>query len=1052
MNRVLAGLVDWALNNRIMTLILGAALAIAGTFAMLNLPVDAFPDVSAPQVKIILKVPGLSPEEMERRVTLPVETELLGLPRQVMLRSTSKYGLVDITLDFADGTDIYWARQQVSERLAGAMPNLPAGIEGGLAPITTPLGEMFMFTLEGDVPLEERRALLDWVIRPALRTVPGVADVNALGGRVSTFEVVPDAVRMAARGVTLDALRSALEANNRNDGAGRMRAGEEALLVRVVGQLASLDDVASLRVADVHGNTLRLDQVAEVRMGAVTRQGGVVRDGKGETVEGLVLGLRGEDSRKTIARVRARLAELESSLPAGVKIHVFYDRSELTSAAIASVSKALLEAVVLVLVLLLLFLGELRASLVVALVLPMAALMTFMWMRQLGMTANLMSLGGLAIALGMLVDAAVVVVENIVARLALHDGRTLLDVVREATHEMAQPVTTGMLIIATVFLPLLTLQGLEGKLFSPVAVTIILALAAALLLSLTLIPVVAAYVLKSSDVHGIKKAQFLPSPQPSPVKGEGAKHAVAAHGDSWLVRQLHRLHTPALRWSLAHARVLMVTVLLMVAAAMWALGQAGKTFMPTMDEGSMIVQLETPPSIDLEASLALDLRVQRALMAEIPEITSIIARAGSDELGLDPMGLNQTDSFLVLKPRSEWQVADKDALMDHIRAVLEASFPGVGYAFTQPIEMRVSEMIIGVRGDVAVRLFGADLQVLNEKAAAIAKVLEGIPGAEDVFTTQAEGVRYLDVLLDRTELNRLGLNVDEVATLLRTQFDGVKVGEIQQAARRIPLMIKAQAGQSLDDVAALPLLLQGGAQITLGQVAQVVMRDGPVLIAHEQGARNVVILSNVRGRDLAGFVAEAQARVAKDVPLDAGYRLTWGGEFQNQARAMQRLGVVVPLSIVVIFGVLIATFGAWRPALLVLANVPLALIGGVLALFMAGEYLSVPASVGFIALLGIAVLNGVVLVSHFLHLRHSGMAMAQAVLEGTQRRLRPVMMTASIAALGLLPLLFATGPGSEIQRPLAVVVMGGLVSSTLLTLILLPVLFARWGEARVKAS
>lgn len=1030
MNRVLAVLVDWALNNRIMTLILGMALALAGMWAMLGLPVDAFPDVSAPQVKIILKVPGLSPEEMERRVTVPVETELLGLPKQVMLRSTSKYGLADITLDFADGTDIYWARQQVSERLAAAMPMLPAGTEGGLAPITTPLGEMFMFTLEGDLPLAERRALLDWVIRPALRTVPGVADVNALGGRVSTFEVAPDAVRMAARGVTLEALRNTLEANNRDDGAGRMRAGEEALLVRVVGRLTSLADVAGLRVADVHGGTVQLDQVAEVRMGSVTRQGGVVRDGQGETVQGLLLGLRGEDSRKTIAAVRARLAELAPSLPPGVTIEVFYDRSELTRAAITSVSKSLLEAVVLVLVLLLLFLGELRASLVVALVLPMAALMTFMWMRQLGMTANLMSLGGLAIALGMLVDAAVVVVENIVARLAAHDGRRLLDVVREATHEMAQPVTTGMLIIATVFLPLLTLQGLEGKLFSPVAVTIILALAAALLLSLTLIPVLATYVLKGGQ-------------------GKFGAHAEAGHGDSWLVRQLHRVHTPALRWSLAHPRTLMTAALLMVAAALWAVSLAGKTFMPTMDEGSLIVQLETPPSIDLEASLALDVRVQQALLAQVPEITSIIARAGSDELGLDPMGLNQTDSFLVLKPREEWQVADKDALMDRIRAVLEDSFPGVGYAFTQPIEMRVSEMIIGVRGDVAVRLFGADLQVLNAKAAAIAQVLEGIPGAEDVFTTQAEGVRYLDVLLDRAALNRLGLNVDEVANLLRVQFDGLQVGEIQQEARRIPLVLKAQAGQSLEDVAALPLLLRDGAQITLGQVAQVVARDGPVLIQHEQGARNVVILSNVRGRDLAGFVAEAQARVAQEVPLEAGYRLTWGGEFQNQARAMQRLGVVVPLAIAVIFGVLVATFGGVRPALLVMVNVPLALIGGVLALYLAGEYLSVPASVGFIALLGIAVLNGVVLVSHFLHLRKSGMVMQRAVIEGTQRRLRPVMMTASIAALGLLPLLFATGPGSEIQRPLAVVVMGGLVSSTLLTLILLPVLFARWGEKRV---
>ncbi len=1035
MTRLLSALVDGALSHRLFTLLVGVVFALAGTWAMLQLPVDAFPDVSAPQVKVILKVSGLSPEDMEMRVTQPVETELLGIPQQVMLRSTSKYGLVDLTLDFADGTDIYWARQQVSERLAAVMPNLPAGVEGGLAPITTPLGEMFMFTLEGDLPLAERRALLDWVIRPALRTVPGVADVNALGGRVSTFEVSPDAVRMAARGVTLQALREVLMANNHDDGAGRLSEGEEALVVRVVGRLTSLEDMASLRVPTAQGDTLRLDQVADVRVGSVTRLGGVVHNGVGETVEGLVLGLRGGDSRKTIAAVRERLTELEPSLPAGVKIQVFYDRTALTAQAIHTVSKALLEAVVLVLILLLLFLGELRASLVVAVVLPMAALITFFAMRQLNMTANLMSLGGLAIALGMLVDAAVVVVENIVARLAQHDGRDMLSIVREATHEVAQPVITGMLIIATVFLPLLTLQGLEGKLFSPVAVTIILALAAALLLSLTLIPVLASYVLRSGRQTG---------------HGHGAGDG---HGDAWLVRQLHRIHTPALHWSLEHPRILIGSVLIMVLAALWAAASAGKTFMPTMDEGSLIVQLETPPSIDLDASLALDLRVQKALMEAVPEITAIIGRAGSDELGLDPMGLNQTDNFLVLKPRDQWQVTSKDALIDRIREVLDAQFPGVNYAFTQPIEMRVSEMIIGVRGDVAVRLFGTDLAVLNAKAAAIAKVLESVPGAQDVFTTQAEGVRYLDVVLDRPTLNRLGLNVEQIAELLKTQFDGLQVGIVQQQARRIPLMLKAGSGAqpNVQDLAALPLLTHNGQIITLGQVAEVVPRDGPVLISREMGARNVVVLCNVRDRDLSGFVAEAQAKVKEAVPLEAGYRITWGGEFQNQQRAMQRLGVVVPVALAVIFAVLVATFGGIRPALLVMVNVPLALIGGVLALYLAGEYLSVPASVGFIALLGIAVLNGVVLVSFFLHLRQSGMPMAQAVVEGTQRRLRPVMMTASIAALGLLPLLFATGPGSEIQRPLAVVVMGGLVSSTLLTLILLPVLFARFAERKTPA-
>lgn len=1014
-------LIDLALRNRLLALLLGALLAALGTHAMLQLPIDAFPDVSAPQVKIILKAPGLTPEEVERRVTIPVETELLGLPKQTMLRSVAKYGLTDITLDFEDGTDIYWARQQVSERLAGIMGSLPAGIEGGLAPITTPLGEMFMFTVEGDLPLAERRALLDWVIRPALRTVPGVADVNALGGRVTTFEVAPDPARMAARGVSLEALRTTLESNNRDDGAGRLAAGEETLLVRVMGRLTTLEDIAGLRIPTANGGSVRVAEVAEVRLGAMTRYGGVTHNGQGETVQGLVLGLRGANARAVVEGVRARLAELAPSLPKGVRIEVFYDRGDLTGQAIHTVGKALIEAVVLVIIMLVLFLGEARAAIAVAMVLPLAALATFLAMRQLGMSANLMSLGGLAVALGMLVDAAVVVVENIVARLGQQDGRSLMDAVRAATHEVAKPVSSGMLIIAAVFLPLLTLQGLEGKLFSPVAVTIIMALGASLLLSLTIIPALSVWLLKPG-----------------------------AHRESWLVRGLHRLHDPALHWALAHPRTLIAVVLLGVALALGALSQAGKTFMPTMDEGSLILQLEKPPSIDLDASLALDSAVQKALLARVPEIEAIIARAGSDELGLDPMGLNQTDSFLVLKPRESWEVADKDALMDRIRAVME-DFPGVDYGFTQPIEMRVSEMIIGARGDVAIRLFGPDLAVLNEKAAAIAATLKGIQGAEDVFTTQAEGVRYLQVELDRPEMNRLGLSVIDASTLLRAQLEGLRVGEIQQGLRRIPLILKASNGQTPDDLAALPVVLPDGNTISLGQIARLKQVDGPVLIQHEQGARNVIILCNVRDRDLAGFVAEAQRKIADAVPLEPGYHLTWGGEFQNQQRAMQRLSIVVPITLLLILGLLAATFRGLRPALLVMVNVPLALIGGVLALFVAGEYLSVPASIGFIALLGIAVLNGVVLVNTFLHLRHAGVALRETVIEGTRRRLRPVMMTATIAALGLVPLLFAQGPGAEIQRPLAVVVIGGLISSTLLTLILLPVLYERFGEGRPHA-
>lgn len=1026
---MLARVVEFALTQRMLVLSMTALLIAGGLFAYRGLPIDAFPDVSTTQVKIIIKAPGMTPEEVEARITTPIELEMLGLPHKRIVRSVSKYAIADVTIDFDDGADIYWARQQVSERLTGIMRDLPPNTTGGLAPITTPLGEMFMFTVEGDASLTERRSILDWIIRPQLRTLPGVADVNALGGLVRTFEVVPDVTAMNARGVSMSGLRAALEENNRNDGAGRLNAGEETLLVRAEGSVRTLDDVGAIVIANRDGTPVRVRDVAQVKVGSLTRYGTVTQDGKAETVEGLALGLRGANARMVVESVRAKLAEMAPTLPQGVRTDVFYDRGHLVDRAVSTVARALGEAIVLVFVLLVLFLGSVRAALVVAAILPLAALVTFILMRVFDMSANLMSLGGLAIAIGMLVDAAVVVVENIVTRGSnglSANGVALprLHVIYRAAREVALPVVSGVAIIVTVFLPLLTLQGLEGKLFIPVALTIVFALSASLVLSLTVIPVLASILLKNT-----------------------------AHSEPWLARTASRVYAPVLRWALARDRWVVVIALVALVGTGYLYTRIGKTFIPTLDEGDIIMQLEKLPSISLEQTAVLDLQVQRAVLEQVPEVKRIVARSGSDELGLDPMGLNQTDSFMVLAPREQWRKPDKDWLIDELRRVM-AAFPGIAIAFTQPIDMRVAEMLTGARGDVAIKVFGPDLPTLNRLASGIVEAVKQVPGAEDVFTLKNEGVQYLRVAVDRLAAGRYGASVDEIANALRAALEGQAVGIVLEQGRRTPLLIRGdevlRSAPAL--FAGMSLTLAGGQTVPISTLARLERVDGPVKVDHENGVRLALVQANVRDRDLVGFVDEAKRAVASNVPLPAGYSLAWGGQFENQQRAAARLMVVIPIALALIFVLLFATFGSVRQAVLVYANVPFALIGGVFALWVSGSYLSVPASVGFIALLGIAVLNGVVLVSHFNELAALGKPVDQVIQEGTQRRLRPVLMTASIAALGLVPLLYASGPGSEIQKPLAIVVVGGLVSSTLLTLVLLPLLYRWFGVRRSKGA
>ncbi|MDA0687941.1 MAG: CusA/CzcA family heavy metal efflux RND transporter [Proteobacteria bacterium] len=1014
-------LIQTALSQRLMTALLAVLLVGFGTNALLNLPIDAFPDISPTQVKIIIKAPGMTPEEVESLITQPIEVELLGIPDQAILRSISKYALSSITLDFDEGTDIYWARQQVSERIANVWDDLPGDISGGLAPMSTPLGDMFMFTVDNDeLDLEEKRFLVDWVIRPALRTVPGVADVNALGGFVKTYQVKPRRDAMVRLGVDNDAIVMALSENNRNDGAGRLDQGEEALLVRVSGAIENLDDIRNILVET--GNNIRvpMSEVADVSIGALERYGSVTADAEGEVVQALVIGLRGANAREVVSGVRSKMADIEQTLPAGTSLNIFYDRSILIEGAVSTVTRALLEAVVLVLVLLGVFLGSLRAALTAAFVLPLAALFTFLMMNSLDMSANLMSLGGLVIAIGMLVDSSIVIIENIVSALASQSpGKKRLPhlhIIYRAVKEVAVPVVSGIVIIIIVFLPLLTLEGLEGKLFRPVTLTIVFALLGSLVLSLTVIPALASYTLKAD-----------------------------AHREPWLPRQLLNIYRPVLNVALARP-LLPASIaggLLVLTIVIFPL--VGKTFMPTMDEGDIIIQLESIPSVNLDTSTNIVNMVEEAILEEVPEVVRVVSRTGSDEIGMDPMGLNETDIFLQLKPPEEWTVSSKAELEERLRTVMNR-FRGFNYGFTQPIDMRVSEMLTGSRGDVAIKLFGDDLDALNANAQQIAAMVAGIEGAIDTVATLNEGAQYLQIELDRMRAGQLGLDAEALQQRLRAEVEGLRVGTVLEGTARVPLMILYDdvSGDGEEQMSNNFITFGEGSVMPLSELASINRVEGPVSISRESGRRFAVVRTNVEGRDLVGFVEDARNTLAESLDLPEGYFLEWGGEFENQQRAAARLTLVVPIALLLIALILFLTFRSIVQTLLVLSNIPFAMTGGLIALWATGEFLSVPASVGFIALLGIAVLNGVVLMSHFNHLRDKGLEITEVVRHGAERRLRPVMMTATICAFGLVPLLLATGPGSEIQKPLAIVVIGGLISSTLLTLFLFPITYRRF--------
>ena len=1012
-------LVQFALKQKVLVLLLATITLFFGASSMLKLPVDAYPDVAPTQVKLILKSSGMTPAEMESRVTIPIEQNMQSIPNQTIVRSLSKYGLCDITLDFEDGVDIYWARQQVAQRLAEVKQDLPANVSGGLAPITTPLGEVLMFTIESDtLDLMEKRTLLDWVINKRIRSIDGVADTNALGGFAKTYEIVPEFSKMKRYKITMSMIEDTLSKNNQNDGVGRLSIGEQSLYVRSEGRLKNIEDIANLIIKHEDGRNIRIMDIANVQIGSLTRAGFVTKDGKAEAVQGLILSRKGEDTSSVLQRVKAELKSIEKDLPEGTSINIFYDRSDLVSKAINTVSTALLEAMILIVIVLFIFLGNFASAFSVAIILPFAAMMTFIAMSYFGISANLMSLGGLAIAVGMLVDAGVVMVENISEQLSDEKNKTKdkLSLVMASAKEVASPVFTGILIIIIVFLPLLTLEGLEGKLFVPVALSIVFALTSSLLLALTFIPVVSFYVLKQKP-----------------------------HSKVALMVFLERIYEKVLSFSLKNQKTVFLIAGLLWILAVGAYTQVGKTFMPELDEGNVIIGIEKNPSISLEASRDIDLKIQETLMREVPEILSIVARGGSDEIGLDPMGLNDTDTFLVLKPKEEWRVPSNEWLLDEFRKILD-QFVGIEYGFTQPIAMRISEMISGSRGDIVVNIYGEDTEKLESIAQNIAKITKSVEGSSDVYKKANEGVAYWEVAFKDEAMARYGVSRDEVSSYLQSAIDGVHVGIIQEDLRRIPLMIKGSTNlqTSMRENINLPYVLESGESIELNELVSFTMTLGPVQIDHENGMRKSLVQTNVLGRDLVGFVDELSAKIDKEIELPQGYFIEYAGEYQNQQRASKRLSIIVPLSIGMVFILLLITFKSSLQAFLVLLNIPFALIGGVFGLYLNQEYLSVPATVGFIALMGIAVLNGVVMLNYFNDLKGKVQDSFELVITGAIRRLRPVLMTAFIAALGLIPMLFATGPGSEIQKPLAIVIINGLVSSTFLTLVLLPLLYYKF--------
>ena len=1012
-------LITFILNKRLLIIIATAVLIVGGVFSWKYLPVDAFLDVTNVQVMILTDAPGLAPVDVEQQITFPIELAMQGLPKVRQVRSLSKSALSHVVVVFEDEVDIYFARQLVFERLQAARKSLPIWAEPEMGPVSTGLGEIYQYTLESDTrSLMELRTLQDWVIAPQLRAIAGINEVNSFGGYVKQYHILVDPNRLTKYGITLRDVLEAVQKNNANVGGNFVIKGWEQAYVRTLGLIQTLSDIGNIVLAAEDGTPVYLRDVAEIRLGPETRQGAVTRDGKGETVAGMCIMLKGSNSKVVVERVKDAIPKIQASLPEDVKISPFYDRTALVRACIKTVADALMQGGILVIIVLFLFLGNVRAALIVALSLPLTAFIVFILMGWAGVTANLMSLGGLAVAIGMIVDGPIVVSENIARRLSEKAGsgisRTLI--VYESVRDVAKPVTMATLIIIIVFLPLFSLQQMEGKMFKPFATTVCFAMMGSLLLTFTVVPALCSLAVRE------KKERM----------------------DNLIVKTVRRHYLPLLSLAIRRRWITASISIVLFASGMMLVPDIGTEFLPKLDEGAIAINAVRLPSASLEGSVAVGTYVEQQVLATFPEVETVVTKTGRAEISEDPMGPEQNDIVIMLRPKDTWRTGrTKEELVDAIQEEM-AKIPGVRLSFSQPIALRVNELVSGVKSDLAVKVFGPDLDVLRENANKIAAVMGSVKGAEDLKVEQVSGFAQIEILPDREAIARYKINLADVNEIVETAVGGKVATTVVEGEMRFAALVRYPE-QYRRNIPALKRILvptPTGQQVPLEQLAALREVEAPAQISREKAMRRIVVECNIRGRDTGSFVAEVQKKIQPVADaLPPGYFLEFGGQFENQQRAMQRLTVIVPLSIMLIFFMLFLALGSIRSALLVMANLPFALVGGILAIYLVKINISVSAAVGFIALFGTAVLNGTVLITFFNQLRQQGMSTVEAVKRGCELRVRPVLMTALTTLLGLVPMLYASGSGSEIQRPLAAVVLGGLVTSTFLTLIVLPALY-----------
>jgi len=1024
---MLAKLIDFALKQRVFVLILTLALLGFGYRAFSNLPIEAFPDVQDVQVQIVTQYPGQAPEEVERAVTLPIEREMSGVPQQTQLRSVTIGALSVVTLTFADGTDDYFARQQVLEKLGNV--SLPPGVQPSLAPLTTAVGEIYRYIVEAPagMPLNEVRALQDWVIRPKLRIVSGVADVVSFGGTVKQYQVLVEPAALQRYGVTIDQVSAALAANSANVGGGTVRRGDEGLSVRGIGIVASLDDIGRIIVSARGGKTVLVSDLGTVQTGSQPRSGVVAYNGNDNVVEGIVQMSKGSNAAKVVGELKLEVERINQSLPKGVRLKMIYDRTELINHTVRTVGENLLVGAALVIAILIVFLGNWRAALIVATVIPLSLLCAFIMLDARGIPANLISLG--AVDFGIIIDSAVVLVEALMVRLALRDQQVASGLapaawrkrtLKQTVVELGHPILFAKAIIIVAFIPIYTFQRVEGKIFSPVAFTLSFAMLGAIVLTMTLVPTLLAWTIR--------------------------RHPMEERHSAWMQRATD-MYRQVLATAQRHLGLVMAASGTLLLATLALAPLLGSEFLPKLDEGNIWLTVSLPTSAALEKTEQVERQV-RAILRSYPEVGNVISHVGRPDDGTDPKGPNNMEILADLQPRAQWRFADKDSLIADISAHIRR-LPGVPTNFSQVIEDNVEEALSGVKGEIAVKIAGPDLEVLTQKSEQVAAILSRIAGAADVAAVRIGGQSELDVVIDRERIARLGINIADVNTALQAALSGNAVNTFFEGDRRFDIIVglKPEYRASVDDIAALPVPLPGGAgTVPLGSVAHIGVRQGAARISRDGGSRNASVKANLLGRDQGSFVAEAQQLVAQQVILPPGYTLSWGGQFENQQRAVKRLAVIVPITVLLIFSLLFWASRSVRRALLVLAIVPFALIGGIAGLALAGLHFSVSAAVGFIAVAGISVQNGVIMVEQIIEIARGNASLAESAVHGALARLRPILMTALMAGLGLLPAALSHGIGSETQRPFAVVIVGGIVTATFFTLLLLPLAFPYFSD------